>query len=239
MAKKKKPTAPPPRAKGPRQRPGPNDAARRRKLLFYGAGVSGIVVLAAVVIAIALAGGGSSKSLAETFRAAGCTFETVDAHVPKGGQIHVNSLTADLSKSWNTFPPSNGQHYPQWAVWDFYTEPVNPRMVVHNEEHGGIVYWWGKDVPRSTVDGLRSLYEEQAVSVLGTPLAGLDGKVAVSAWTGDPARYGRNGYFGQGHVAVCPSWNDDVRDAFRSFRDAYRGKGPEGIPTSQNQPGTA
>jgi hypothetical protein len=236
---KKKPT--PPQVKRPAQRPGSRGDARRQKLFLYGAGVSGIVVLAVVVIAIAVAGGGgsSSKDVAAAFEAAGCTFETVDAHVPNGQPLHVASLTADLSKSWNTFPPSNGQHYPQWAVWDFYTEAVNPRMVVHNEEHGGVVYWWGTDVPASTVDALRALYQEQPVSVLGTPLAGFGGKIAVTAWTGDPNRYGRDGYYGQGHVGICTTWNDEVRDAFRTFRDAYRGHGPEGIPMSQNQPGTA
>jgi hypothetical protein len=238
MAKKSK-TPPPPRPKRPQARSGPQDP-RRQRLVLYGIGVSGIVVLAAVLIAIAVAGGGGgSQDMAKAFTSAGCTFKTVDAQVPKGQPLHVSSLTIDLTKSWNTRPPSNGQHYGKWAVWDFYTEPVNPRMVVHNEEHGGVVYWWGTGVPQSTVDALRALYDEQPVSVVGTPFAGFDSKVAITAWTGDPARYGRNGYWGEGHIGVCTTWNDKVRGAFEAFRDAYRGKGPEGVPTSQNQPGSA
>jgi hypothetical protein len=34
---------------------------------------------------------------------------------------------------------------------------------------------------------------------------------------------------------VCTKFDED---AFKAFRDAFRGKGPEGIKTSQNKRGT-
>ena len=74
--------------------------------------------------------------------------------------------------------------------------------------------------------------------MFGTPIAGLGRKVAISAWTGDPAKYQRNGDYGEGHVAVCQKFDDATRDAFVAFRDKFRGKGPEGIPEDQNQPGS-
>ena len=49
--------------------------------------------------------------------------------------------------------------------------------------------------------------------------------------------YGRNGYYGQGHVATCLSYDAATAKAFHTFRDAYRGHGPEGIPLSADQPG--
>jgi hypothetical protein len=239
---KKSRTAPPPRARGPKTGPGGNDADRRQRLVLYGAGVSGIVILAIVIVAIALGGGGSSGSsasgVAAAMKSAGCTFKTVDAYVPKGRSNHIQSLTLNMNGLWNTFPPSNGQHYPQPAVWDYYTEAVNPRLVVHNLEHGGIVLWWGPGTPKSQVDALEALYREEPVSMLGTPIAGLGSKVAVTAWTGDPNRYMRDGYYGQGHIGVCPRVDASVVKAFASFRDAYRGKGPEGVSASLNQPGT-
>lgn len=71
--------------------------------------------------------------------------------------------------------------------------------------------------------------------MVGTPIAGLGNKVAISAWTGDPSKYYQNGYYGIGHLAICPQFNEK---AFTAFRDAYRGHGPEGIPLSSDQPGT-
>src|SRR5438552_85377 len=79
--------------------------------------------------------------------------------------------------------PSSGTHYYIPAVWDFYTDPANPIQVVHNEEHGGVIIWWGEKVPQSTIAQLRRFYDEQPVSVLGTPIKGLGSKIALTAWT--------------------------------------------------------
>ncbi|MGZ4400961.1 MAG: DUF3105 domain-containing protein [Gaiellaceae bacterium] len=235
---------PPRNVQAPRPRSGGRtpDDARRRTMLFALAG-SGVGLLVVVVAYIALSGGGSSGSakgisdgkVAPLMKAAACTFKTVNAYVPKGQGTHVNSLTQKLP--WNTDPPSNGQHYPAWAVWGFYTEPVNPRQVVHNEEHGGVIIWWGTKVSQATVTQLRTFYDEKPDGSFGTPYANLGSKVAITAWTGDPTKYQLNGYFGQGHIGVCPTYNAAAKAAFEAFRNAYRGHAPEGTPLSQDKPG--
>jgi len=242
MPPEKKPKTPhPPRGNQPRKvqapqvRGGGGGSMDRQRLILYAIAASGIIALLVVIGLVALGGGGSNDSnVAKLMTAAGCTFKTVKGSVPNG-QTHVNSLTAKLP--WNTNPPSNGQHYPRWAVWGFYSQPINPRMVVHNEEHGGVVYWWGTKVPQSTVAKLREIYDEQSTGTFGTPYANFGSKVAITAWTGNPAQYGRNGNYGQGHIAVCPRFDDQTAKAFRAFRDAYRGKGPEGVPLSADEPG--
>src|SRR5581483_5006480 len=190
-----------------------------------------------VVIVVAFGGGSANaaKNVVPLMSTAGCTYKTVTAYVPPGQGVHVASLTKKFP--WNTDPPSNGQHYPIWAVWGFYTEPVNPRMVVHNEEHGGVILWWGTKVPSSTVDRLRAFYDEESDGSFGTPYPKLGSKIAISAWTGDPTRYGRNGYYGQGHLAICTRYDDATKKAFEAFRKAFRGKGPEGIPLSADKAG--
>ena len=211
------------------------DADRRRRLLLLLFAAAGVVVLAAVVVVIAVVGGSSGSSgtseadVAAAMQAAGCTFKTVKSppHSPTHGDVP--TLTSKVH--WNTFPPSNGMHYGLWAVWGFYTEPVNPRNVVHNQEHGGIVLWWGPQTPQSEIDQLHSFYESSPNSMFGTPITSFNGqtlgsKVAITAWTGDPTKYFKNGYYGFGHVAVCPKFDEK---AFKTFRDAYRGHGPEGI----------
>jgi hypothetical protein len=187
---------------------------------------SGIVLLGAVIALIALTTGGgkaSAAAAATAMREAGCTLKTVRATSRK----HVTSLDAKIK--YNTDPPSNGTHYYLPAVWDFYTTEAAPIQVVHNQEHGGVILWWGDKVPSSTVDELRAFYDASPDAMVGTPYAKLGNKVAITAWTSPP------GGMGQGHVAECPSFNEK---AFKSFRDAYRGKGPERYPIDVLTPGT-
>jgi len=210
--------------------------------------VAGAAIVALALVAAFAFGGGSSGSgtneaaVAKAMTAAGCTYKSVPPKPPKknpagtGGGYHadVPTLSTPTKNLWSTFPPSGGAHYGLWAVWGFYRTAVNPRQVVHNEEHGGVVIWWGPNVPASTVDELEKFYEEKPEGMFGTPIAGLGSKIALSAWTGDPAKYYRGSY-GTGHLAVCSHFD---QKAFATFRDAFRGKGPEGIPLSSDAPGS-
>ena len=241
MAGKKPKTPPPPRSvQAPRQRKDTRKGGspdRERTALYAIAGV-GVVALIAVVAFLALGNKSSTAGdakVAAAMSSAGCSFKTVKAYVPAGQGTHVDSLTAKLP--WNTDPPSNGQHYPLWAVWGFYTEPVNPRQVVHDEEHGGVILWWGSKVPASTIAELRAFYDEQPDGSFGTSYPKLGSKIAITAWTGDPSHYQQNGYYGQGHIGICTHYTPAVKAAFTSFRNAYRGHGPEGIPLSDDEPG--
>ena len=195
-----------------------------------------VAIVVAIVVAVVATGGGSgSKSVAKTMIAAGCTYqEKVPLPPTKDENYHSDSPKLTSKVKWSTFPPSGGGHYPLWAVWGFYTEAANPRQVVHNEEHGGVIIWWGPQVPKSTVDELAAFYQSSPAGVFGTPIAGLGNKIALTAWTGDPSRYYRQHYYGIGHIATCSQFNEK---AFAEFRDAYRGKGPEGVPLSSDQPG--
>jgi hypothetical protein len=191
-------------------------------LVYFAA--SGFVALAVVGTVVYLATTGSaSASVQSAMQTAGCTLKTARAT----SRQHVTSLTAKVK--YNTDPPSNGKHYYSPAIWDFYTTPANPVQVVHNEEHGGVILWWGNKVPSSTVDQLRAFYTSSPNGMLGTPLASLGSKVAITAWTSPPAG------LGEGHAAVCPTFDEK---AFKAFRDAYRGRGPERYPTNTETPGT-
>jgi Protein of unknown function (DUF3105) len=245
MAKRKKPSTPPPRVQAPQRRSGSarkaaeqgDDVGLRHRAVLYGVAGAGFLGLIGVALVLALGGGksGDPKRLGAAMAAANCTFKTVTAYVPKGQSTHVPSLTKKLP--WNTDPPSNGQHYPEWAVWGFYNQPVNPRMVVHNEEHGGVILWWGSKVPSSTVAKLLAFYTEQPDGSFGTPYPTLGSKIAITAWTGESSHYQQDGYYGQGHIAICPNYTAATKKAFEDFRNLYRGHGPEGIPLSADKPG--
>jgi len=225
------------------QTPAPGAGSNRSRLILYGAAASGILALVAVVLLLVVGGGGaggsSESDVAAAMAGAGCTFKTVPVKMKASDHSDVPTLSTPTKGLWNTFPPAGGPHYGQWAVWGFYSEPVNPRMVVHNEEHGGMVLWWGPDTPAATVEELNQYYSDDPVSIVGTEIDGLGSKVAVTAWTGDPKRYFREGYYGFGHVAVCPSFDAKTEKAFTAFKEAFRGRSPEGVPLQQNQPGTS
>jgi hypothetical protein len=264
MAKKKArvPTPPAPRTRttptGPKRtvqapKVRPKDRRARPSWLLIALAASGLVGLVAVIAVVALTRGGGSgdatpASADAAMVAAGCTVRTVPplSFLPNHGSVPTESTPV----RWNTFPPAAGAHFGTPAVWNFYRTPVNPRSVVHNEEHGGVVLWWGPKTPASTVDALERFYQDDPEAMVGTPLdpntpgitfagvpnANLGSRVAITAWTiNSPANYFENGNLGVGHVAVCGTFDED---AFAKFRDAYRGKGPEGIPASFNQPGT-
>jgi hypothetical protein len=215
----------------------------RAKKILYGAALAGLAGLAIVLIIVFATGkstkdvsSGSDAAVRKTMLAAGCTFASKAVLPPKDGKnFHNDAPTPTTKVKWSTFPPSGGGHYPLWAIWNFYTDPVAPAQAVHNLEHGGVVIWWGPDVRSSTVDKLRAFYNESPTGMLGTPIAGLGSKVALSAWTGDPSKYYRNGYYGIGKLAICPQFDEK---AFAAFRDAYRGHGPEGVPLSSNAQGS-
>src|SRR5207247_755731 len=102
--------------------------------LLPAAGAGLLIAIVAIVLALTLGGGGKSdKDVAAAMKAAGCTLKAVKplppVHDPtgKGGGFHedVPNLTAKVK--WSTDPPSAGAHFGNWAVWNVYYEPVNPR----------------------------------------------------------------------------------------------------------------
>src|SRR5438105_5885337 len=123
--------------------------AERPAWLLPAAGLALVAVALAVILGLTLSGGGgkSTKEVAAAMKAAGCTLRAVKPLPPKNKTNYhadVPSLTAKVK--WSTSPPSAGGHWGNWAVWNFYYQAVNPRMVVHNEEHGGMIMWWGPKV---------------------------------------------------------------------------------------------
>jgi hypothetical protein len=243
VAKKKARTPNPPRTvQAPQRRDTKSSSHPLAEVPRWVWAASAGVLVAAVIVIVVLStggsGGGSSASVKATMLAAGCTYRDVAPLPPKKDPTNyhadVPSLTTPTKGLWSTSPPSGGAHYGLWAVWGFYTSAVNPRQVVHNEEHGAVVIWWGPKVSAATVSQLHAFYNQEPDGMFGTPYASLGGKIALTAWTGDTTKYYVNHYYGIGHIAICPSFD---QKAFAAFRSAYRGKGPEGIPLSDDEPG--
>jgi hypothetical protein len=245
VAKKSRTPPPPRRVQAPKQRHAPHkglDPARQRTII-YGVAAAGLVGLAVVVIVL-FAGGGNSKAgnpnaVAAAMRAAGCTLTTSKAS-PSAQHITDFSQTV----TYSTYPPTSGRHYYLPAIWNNYSQVVDPRRAVHNEEHGGIDIWVGPKVSAAERQQISDFYYESPDGILVTPIentaqgvkypahAPPGSKIYLTAWTVEI----KNGNItnGKNIVAACPRFDEK---AFAVFRDEFRGKGPERYPVSSLTPG--
>lgn len=213
------PKVPPPRArqKGPRHREATRDAggfARKRVPLLIAVAVAAGLLIA---ISVLRGGGGASvdnAALAKNLAPLGCVLKTY----PSQGQNHVQSLQTKVQ--YNSFPPTSGPHYQQPAIWNRYSQPLALVQEVHNLEHGGVIIQYGDKVPAGTVTQLGEFYDSSPNAMLLAPLPKLGDKIVLSAWT---------------HLATCTGY---TKSAFSSFRDAYRGHGPERFQVSALKPGS-
>lgn len=239
MAKKVK-TPPPPaprRVQAPKKRTGPRHPAAaepRSRLPLLLAGAGALVALGLIIGGVLVFGRGSDTDVATTMREAGFTYREVEARQNmRPGGPHVEVLPKGFK--YNTEPPTSGLHYPRWILWGIYDSPVDRLRSVHNLEHGGIMIHYGDKVPAAEVAKLGDFYREDPNGVVVAPLPSLGNKISLAAWTFDIARLNERGYEGEGHLALGTKFDDD---AFRTFVDAYRFKGPERLEPEDLTPGT-
>lgn len=226
----------PPRVQAPKRRSTPTtaaDAERRRKLL-YAVGASALVLVALVLAFVLLSGGGGDDDGVAEVRAAltaaGCTLQSAPAQPGD----HTAAIDATEDEQWNTDPPTSGPHYEIPAIFGSYDSPIQIAQAVHNLEHGGIYILYGEDVPEATVAQLQQFYDEDPNGILMAPLPELGDTIALGAWVTPDPRPGAVGEGGQGHLAKCTEFDEE---AFSTFRDEFRYRGPERFPADQLRPG--
>jgi Protein of unknown function (DUF3105) len=243
LARKARTPAPPRRTvQAPKVRTTPRSSTpeedRKRLLILVLIAASGLVALAAVVLFLAFGtssggGGGESASFAQEMSDAGYTLKSYPGL--KNNSNHTDVPSVDTKVKWNSNPPTSGPHYGQWAVWNFYDQPVPLTMSTHNLEHGGIVIHYGPQVPSSEVQKLRDFYNEDPNAMLVAPLSTAGNKIYASAWYYDEAK-GRDNddYRGEGKQ-ISGTKVDEA--GLKAFRDEFRYKGRERIPAENLQPG--
>jgi Protein of unknown function (DUF3105) len=145
-----------------------------------------------------------------------CNVLTVDS--PPTSAAHIAQCSEVI---YATNPPSGGQHYGDWAAFQTYDFPLAAGNLVHNLEHGGVVFWYNcpegcaeevADV-QALIDGLPADplcqgtgVERRAILV---PYPELATRWGVSAW-------------GSALTADCVD-----EEAFITFYVQHFGRGPE------------
>jgi hypothetical protein len=218
-----------------RERADKRAVARRKRLQIVGGGVLAVAALAAVIIAVVIGAGGSDASdeqaaeapqaavnlpaqqtsdYEEAAKAAGCTL-TNPAY--EGAGHEDKEFTA---ADYKTNPPTSGPHTPDWYQDGVYAPGDVPELgkLVHPLEHGRILVQYKPGTPPETVEQLEAFLAEQSDGyhmMLFENTTNMDAQIAATAWT---------------HSLTCPTMNDEVFDALRTFRARYIDKGPENVP---------
>jgi hypothetical protein len=162
-----------------------------------------------------------APAVTKAAKAAGCRLRSDPSSV--GIHLLISDIVPlhvdDPSYAKAPRPPTNGRHRPAWADWGFYKTPVPYAYEVHNLEHGGIVIHLGLGI--STAAGTRviRLWADSPPFMLivpGQPADVPPTGATVTSWQ---------------RAMVCKRWNPRVFTAIRTYRDVYRGTGPEQVPS--------
>ena len=208
-------------------------AARRRRMQIVLGGVGGLAVIAVAVLLITgTLGGGDSTAGAGSAPASNVTIpeqaigdmkQAATAAGCKLGNPAIEGAQhedrAFKASDYKTNPPTSGNHFPQWYEDGVYVPGSTPElgMLVHTLEHGRIDVQYKPGTPAKTVSQLEALLFEQSKGyhmLLFENTTKMDAQVAATAW---------------GHSLTCPTMNDKVFDAIRTFRAQYIDKGPEKV----------
>ncbi len=144
--------------------------------------------------------------------------EPIQTHEPQGGTHIEDGAT---HPPYNSDPPTSGPHYVDPAAPGFYPAPLRPEQLVHNLEHGQIVFWYRPDASEETITEIETLIDReppaQEAALLAAPYDGVptSDSFVLTAW---------------GASQSCDRVSQEVVDEFRA---RYQGLGPEriqGIP---------
>ena len=216
-------------------------AERRRRLIGYGAGAA-VVLVALIAASVLLASGGDDgggggsgganvlpdggevpsqevTDLEDAAKAAGCELQSVEAK----SRDHAETLEEQIT--YDTKPPTSGKHYEIPAEDGDYSTSPQPQELVHSLEHGRVIVWFKKNLPRDERANLKALFDEDQYQMILTPdPTGMTYAVAATAWNADPQPNGT------GRLLGCPRFTPGVYDALRTFKDEHRSNGPEAVP---------
>jgi hypothetical protein len=210
-------------------------AGRRKRLQLVAGALLAAIAVVAVVLIVGSGGGddggggkptkasatdvklperGDITDLDAAAKAAGCTV----ANPPDEGRGHENKTFT--ASDYKTNPPTSGTHYPQWADDGIYTEDTVPQlgMLVHTLEHGRIDVQYKPGTSPKVIKQLEAFLAESDNGrhmLLFPNTTEMDAQVAATAWD---------------HSLTCPSVNNKIWDALRSFRERYIDRGPETVP---------
>lgn len=156
--------------------------------------------------------------LEDAAKAAGCDLQL---DLEDEGNKHLEDEDVP-DVEYKTDPPTSGDHYGSnetgaGALADgAYAELPPVGRWVHAMEHSRVIIHYSPDLPEKDQLAIKGIFDESPSGVIMFPNPDMDAEVAVTAWT---------------QLVTCDSYEGSATlDVIRSFRDIYRGQGPEYFP---------
>lgn len=126
---------------------------------------------------------------------------------------------------YNSNPPTSGPHDASPFENGFFETPADPVRLVHNLEHGQIVFWYAPDAPDEIKQDLEAVVEREPAASVAVPYDGAtDYNFYMAAWNKLPSE--PEEAFGTGYLQGCDAVSQEVVD---NFRREHQGKSPEPI----------
>ena len=121
--------------------------------------------------------------------------------------------------TYETKPPTGGDHFPYWQNCDFYTEPLIDEVAVHSLEHGAVWVTYKPDIDEATLDAIKEKTASDT-HLMASPYPGLESPIVLSAWE---------------RQITVQVWEDPAVDAFiHRYRGRRSPTAPEaGAPCSE------
>ena len=123
-------------------------------------------------------------------------------HIPEGQKA-----------TYNSTPPTSGNHYSRPAQVGGYTEPIPNERQVHNLEHGHVMVQY-RGLSEAQIDELQEVVLDKPQMVLLAPYPDMDPAVAFTSW---------------GKIQTCDAWSDGIPAVARYFIDTNRDNAPESV----------
>ncbi len=158
--------------------------------------------------------------------------ELKDLHVKNVTILGREHVEKETKVKYNSNPPTSGSHFDEWTKSGVYNEPTEDGYLVHSLEHGYIIISYNCEYQISNIknqkEGTKSaeidekeclefvkrldgFVKEDSWKMILIPRPNLDTNFALTAW-------GKIDKF---------NIKDASLERVKSFKEAFRGKGPE------------
>ena len=191
-------------------------AQRRSNLITLGVALVVLVGIGVLVLGDRSSTGSTDAPSGVAAAAAGCSeVETA----PDEGHEHIDDGT---TVDYGTEPPTSGNHYSIPADPAFYTDALPPEQLVHNLEHGQIVFWYSPDAPQDVKDSLEAVVNDANAEAAADQAPG---PLLASPYEGVPGDY----TFSMSTWTRAQSCREYSLEAINDFRRRFQGEGREGV----------
>jgi len=172
-------------------------------------GLIAVVVVGGVlgILAAHAASNRKKANLQKIAAAGGC--EEIKTFSSEGA-THV---TPPARVNYKTNPPTSGNHYGQPANTGILSPAPQDEQLVHNMEHGHVIFWYKPDLDPSIITALQDIVKKDPRRLILVPRSNMDPPLALTSWQ---------------HMQTCPSPTSATPAVAQQFADTLKAHGPEG-----------